>query len=205
MVAIDEQLRDYLAERGINHYYRPVVIPDTQKDTGMNHAISAMKVGAHLTAPTGPCTRMEPAPGGALPAGWCTRWGRWRGGALGCCPPPSHTLASPHAYPQTPTHLPTPLPPQHVSPLQFEIIEEFLVLGWHVLLSDVDIVVVQVGTGGDGPKGLPCRYCATRAAVAEAGGPAPWGWWQREDAAAAVAATAALIPGNQAIVVAGWW
>jgi hypothetical protein len=45
IVAIDQQLADYLKERGINHYYRPVVIPDSQKDTGSNHAISAMKVG----------------------------------------------------------------------------------------------------------------------------------------------------------------
>lgn len=43
VVAIDEPLRDYLSERGIAHYYRPVVIPDSQKDTGSNHAISAMK------------------------------------------------------------------------------------------------------------------------------------------------------------------
>ncbi|PRW59143.1 Nucleotide-diphospho-sugar transferase family [Chlorella sorokiniana] len=43
VVAIDEQLRDYCVEHNINHYYRPVVIPDSQKDTGSNHAISAMK------------------------------------------------------------------------------------------------------------------------------------------------------------------
>ena len=30
-------------QHNINHYYRPVVIPDSQKDTGSNHAISAMK------------------------------------------------------------------------------------------------------------------------------------------------------------------
>ncbi len=33
----------YCKEHGINHYYRPVVIPNSQKDTGSNHAISAMK------------------------------------------------------------------------------------------------------------------------------------------------------------------
>ena len=43
MVALDEDLRDYCKERGIPHYFRPVKIPDTQKDTGSNHAISAMK------------------------------------------------------------------------------------------------------------------------------------------------------------------
>ena len=31
-----------------------------------------------------------------------------------------------------------------ISALKFEIIKEFLVLGWNVLLSDIDIVVVQV-------------------------------------------------------------
>lgn len=68
VVAIDEELRDYCVQNNINHYYRPVVIPDSQKDTGDNHAVSAMK---------------------------------------------------------------------------FEIIEEFLALGWNVLLSDVDVVIVQ--------------------------------------------------------------
>ncbi len=43
IVAIDEELAAYCKEKGINHYYRPVVIPDSQKDTGSNHAISAMK------------------------------------------------------------------------------------------------------------------------------------------------------------------
>ena len=43
VVAIDEKLRDYCQERGIPHFYRPVVIPDTQKNAGSNHAISAMK------------------------------------------------------------------------------------------------------------------------------------------------------------------
>ena len=38
--------RHPLAQHGINHYYRPVVIPDSQKDTGSNHAISAMKCAA---------------------------------------------------------------------------------------------------------------------------------------------------------------
>ncbi len=33
-------------QHNINHYYRPVVIPDSQKDTGSNHAISAMKCAA---------------------------------------------------------------------------------------------------------------------------------------------------------------
>lgn len=68
VVAIDQELSDHLKKEGINHYYRPVVIPNSQKDTGSNHAISAMK---------------------------------------------------------------------------YEIIQEFLELGWHVLLSDVDIVTVQ--------------------------------------------------------------
>lgn len=68
IVAIDEELRDYCKENGINHYYRPVEIPATQTNTGDNHAISAMK---------------------------------------------------------------------------YEILEEFLTLGWSVLLSDVDIVIVQ--------------------------------------------------------------
>lgn len=31
-----------------------------------------------------------------------------------------------------------------ISALKFKIIREFLELGWNVLLSDVDIVVVQV-------------------------------------------------------------
>ncbi|KAG7675171.1 hypothetical protein Ndes2526B_g08029 [Nannochloris sp. 'desiccata'] len=68
VVAIDEELRDYCVENKINHYYRPVKIPDTQANTGDNHAISAMK---------------------------------------------------------------------------YEIIEEFLTLGYDVLLSDVDIVIVE--------------------------------------------------------------
>ena len=33
-----------------------------------------------------------------------------------------------------------------VSALKFEIIREFLELGWNVLLSDIDVVVVQVCT-----------------------------------------------------------
>ena len=37
-----------------------------------------------------------------------------------------------------------------ISALKFKIIREFLELGWNVLLSDVDIVVVQV-TGPDTP------------------------------------------------------
>lgn len=44
VVAIDEELAAYCKEKGINHYHRPVRIPDSQKDTGSNHAISAMKV-----------------------------------------------------------------------------------------------------------------------------------------------------------------
>ncbi|KAL4859773.1 Arabinosyltransferase RRA3 [Chlorella vulgaris] len=68
VVAIDAELAAYCKEHGINHYYRPVVIPDSQKDTGSNHAISAMK---------------------------------------------------------------------------YEIIREFVSLGWDVLLSDVDIVTLQ--------------------------------------------------------------
>ena len=31
-----------------------------------------------------------------------------------------------------------------ISALKFEIIKEFLLLGWNVLLSDIDVVVVQV-------------------------------------------------------------
>ncbi len=31
-----------------------------------------------------------------------------------------------------------------ISALKFKIIQEFLELGWNVLLSDVDVVVVQV-------------------------------------------------------------
>lgn len=31
-----------------------------------------------------------------------------------------------------------------ISALKFKIIQEFLELGWNVLLSDVDIIVVQV-------------------------------------------------------------
>lgn len=68
VVAIDQELAGYCKEKGINHYHRPVRIPDSQKDTGSNHAISAMK---------------------------------------------------------------------------YEIIREFLELGWNVLLSDVDIVTLQ--------------------------------------------------------------
>ena len=30
-----------------------------------------------------------------------------------------------------------------ISALKFEIIKEFLLLGWNVLLSDIDVVVVQ--------------------------------------------------------------
>lgn len=44
VVAIDQELAGYCKEKGINHYHRPVRIPDSQKDTGSNHAISAMKV-----------------------------------------------------------------------------------------------------------------------------------------------------------------
>jgi hypothetical protein len=68
VVAIDERLRDYCQANGINYYYRPVIIPDSQKGTGDNHAISAMK---------------------------------------------------------------------------YEILEEFITAGWSVLLSDVDVVIVQ--------------------------------------------------------------
>jgi len=68
VVAIDEQLRDYLQQHNVPVYYRPVVIPKQHEGTGDNHSISAMK---------------------------------------------------------------------------YQIILEFLQLGWDVLLSDVDIVVVQ--------------------------------------------------------------
>ena len=33
-----------------------------------------------------------------------------------------------------------------ISALKFKIIQEFLELGWNVLLSDVDVVVIQVAT-----------------------------------------------------------
>jgi hypothetical protein len=36
-----------------------------------------------------------------------------------------------------------------ISALKFKIIREFLDLGWNVLLSDVDIVVVQVRRGAN--------------------------------------------------------
>ncbi|GAB4823934.1 hypothetical protein N2152v2_010980 [Parachlorella kessleri] len=68
VVALDEELREFAKQHDVNAYYRPVVIPDTQKDTGANHATSAMK---------------------------------------------------------------------------YQIVREFLELGWDVLLSDVDVVTVQ--------------------------------------------------------------
>jgi hypothetical protein len=68
VVAIDEELRDYLQQHNIPVYYRPVIIPKQHKETGDNHFICAMK---------------------------------------------------------------------------HQIILEFLQLGWDVLLSDVDIVVVK--------------------------------------------------------------
>lgn len=43
VVAIDEGLRDYMLERNLPVYYRPVVIPKHHENTGDNHAISAMK------------------------------------------------------------------------------------------------------------------------------------------------------------------
>ena len=33
-----------------------------------------------------------------------------------------------------------------ISALKFKIIQEFLELGWNVLLSDVDVVIVQVSS-----------------------------------------------------------
>ena len=36
-----------------------------------------------------------------------------------------------------------------ISALKFKIIQEFLGLGWNVLLSDVDVVVVQVSLAPD--------------------------------------------------------
>lgn len=46
-------------QHNINHYYRPVVIPDSQKDTGSNHAISAMKC-AGVAACGGGCALRAP-------------------------------------------------------------------------------------------------------------------------------------------------
>lgn len=43
-----------LPQHNINHYYRPVVIPDSQKDTGSNHAISAMKCAGAGAGGRGP-------------------------------------------------------------------------------------------------------------------------------------------------------
>jgi hypothetical protein len=42
-----------------------------------------------------------------------------------------------------------------ISALKFKIIQEFLELGWNVLLSDVDVVVVQVGVLSF-PSLFPC-------------------------------------------------
>lgn len=61
VVAIDAELAAYCKEKGINHYHRPVRIPDSQKDTGSNHAISAMKVRQ-----TAGCE--QPHAGGTCPA-----------------------------------------------------------------------------------------------------------------------------------------
>ena len=46
-----------------------------------------------------------------------------------------------------------------ISALKFEIIKEFLLLGWNVLLSDIDIVVVQVRSPISVSRGAPasCR------------------------------------------------
>ena len=68
VVAIDEQLHEALQERGINTFLVSLQVSDAQKDTGMNHAVSALKYG---------------------------------------------------------------------------ILRSFLELGWHVFLSDVDVVVLQ--------------------------------------------------------------
>ncbi|KAK9858806.1 hypothetical protein WJX84_008354 [Apatococcus fuscideae] len=68
IVALDEQLRDYLRDHSFNHYYKPLQISKAQQGTGDNHGISALK---------------------------------------------------------------------------FQILEEFLKLGWSVLLSDVDVAVLQ--------------------------------------------------------------
>mmetsp|Transcript_20288 Transcript_20288/g.61122 ORF Transcript_20288/g.61122 Transcript_20288/m.61122 type:complete len:374 (+) Transcript_20288:581-1702(+) len=43
IVAIDTQLRDYLAEKGVNVWYKDIQIEQSQKGTGSNHAISALK------------------------------------------------------------------------------------------------------------------------------------------------------------------
>ena len=40
-----------------------------------------------------------------------------------------------------------------ISALKFKIIQEFLELGWNVLLSDVDVVVIQVRSV------LSMRFC----------------------------------------------
>lgn len=44
-----------------------------------------------------------------------------------------------------------------ISALKFEIIKEFLLLGWNVLLSDIDVVVVQVSRFTTQPVAAPLQ------------------------------------------------
>ena len=44
-----------------------------------------------------------------------------------------------------------------ISALKFKIIQEFLELGWNALLSDVDIIVVQVKLAK--PPGIRAIHC----------------------------------------------
>lgn len=45
IVALDRETESALKSRQINVFYMPAVIPDAQRDTGANHAISALKFG----------------------------------------------------------------------------------------------------------------------------------------------------------------
>ena len=46
-----------------------------------------------------------------------------------------------------------------ISALKFKIIQEFLELGWNVLLSDVDVVIVQVSSHAACTRALQIWSC----------------------------------------------
>ena len=46
-----------------------------------------------------------------------------------------------------------------ISALKFKIIQEFLELGWNVLLSDVDVVIVQVSFYATCVRALRLWHC----------------------------------------------
>eukprot|EP01024_Parvocaulis_polyphysoides_P033273 TRINITY_DN29635_c0_g2_i4.p3 TRINITY_DN29635_c0_g2~~TRINITY_DN29635_c0_g2_i4.p3 ORF type:complete len:112 (-),score=13.97 TRINITY_DN29635_c0_g2_i4:192-527(-) len=45
IVAIDKELYEFLLKKGVNVWYKDVTISESQKDTGSNHAVSALKFG----------------------------------------------------------------------------------------------------------------------------------------------------------------